>query len=214
MKSTHPTFTPENYLGYCDRLTRENRQLASIVDAYGYPPIWERTPAFKGLVRIILEQQVSLASAWAVYRKLENRINVITLENIAGMDDEGFQVCGFSRQKRRYVRILADEILHNGLDLDGLRLLPDEAVRQRLIGITGIGQWTSDIYLLLCLKRVDIFPLTDLALVKAMKENGLVPGTAGKPDIEKAAERCRPYRSILALILWHAYVQKRGMVVG
>ena len=98
MKSTHPTFTPENYLGYCDRLTRENRQLASIVDAYGYPPIWERTPAFKGLVRIILEQQVSLASAWAVYRKLENRINVITLENIAGMDDEGFQVCGFSRQ--------------------------------------------------------------------------------------------------------------------
>lgn len=206
-------YTRDNYLHFCDLLMEKDVKIASMVAQYGYPPMWKRRSDFEGLVRIIIEQQVSLASAFSVLKKLRNRIGRITPEKISQLSDRGFKECGFSRQKTRYVRILCDEVLNGRLVLKDLENLENHEIRSRLTAITGIGQWTCDVYLLLCLRRLDIFPSTDLALVNAMKENAMVPAQSGKDQIEKTALRYRPYRSILSMILWHAYIKKRGMVV-
>ncbi len=213
-------FTKENYKGFCDRLAQKDEQVQQILNTYGYPPIWRREEGFEGLVRIILEQQVSLASALAVFKKLKKNVQTITPENIIGTTEAEFNQYGFSRQKIAYVNNLAREILGNGLDIDHLSLETDEIVRERLIKIKGIGNWTCDVYLLMCLNRLDIFPMGDLALINSMKENGLIGQNHSnqkslnqkllKMMILKITKRFKPYRSILAMILWHAYIQKRA----
>jgi DNA-3-methyladenine glycosylase II len=120
-------------------------------------------------------------------------------------------ICGFSRQKMDYVKNLAHAILENTLDLDQLSQEPDHAVRDRLIQIKGIGNWTCDIYLLMCLNRLDIFPMGDLALINSMKENGIIGKKSSKSIIKTAANRFKPLRSVFAMILWHAYLRKRNM---
>ncbi len=206
-------FTKENYLRYCDQLASMEKRIEDLIGSYGYPPMWQRSSTFDGLVRIVLEQQVSLASAMAVFKKLNTAIGVITPEKMMGLDDDIFQSCGFSRQKKKYVKNIANEIVDNNLNFEELSLLPDEVVRKQLISIAGIGNWTCDIYLLMNLNRLDIFPIGDLAVVKAMKETGLVPETGSREDIEKTAKKFKPYRSILAMLMWHAYVKKRKMRV-
>lgn len=207
-------FTKDNFQRFCDLLAEKSCDIKSMINRFGYPSMLKRRKDFEGLVKIILEQQVSLGSALAVLTKLKAAVGNVTPQTVAGMDDDLFRHCGFSRQKQRYVLILADEILKRGLDLESLSDLDDNTVRQRLTAITGIGLWSCDVYLLMCLNRMDIFPATDLALVKSMKENNLVPATAGKADIEETAKKYQPYRSILAMILWHAYIKKRGIKIG
>lgn len=209
-----PVFSRDNYREYCSRLVEKDEKIEAVVHQYGYPQFRERQAGFEGLVRIILEQQVSLASALAVLKKLKMQVASVTPEHILSLDDGGFKAAGFSRQKQRYVRLLASEIIHGGLDLAALPLLPDEQVRNRLISVTGIGRWTCDTYLLLCLRRLDIFPAGDLALVKSMEENGFLKPAALKKEVEKNARHYRPYRSIFAVLMWHAYIKKRGMHPG
>ncbi len=203
-------FTQDNYKGFCDQLAQKDKHVYKILSKYGYPSVWERDKGFDGLVRIILEQQVSLASALAVYKKLKKTIQLVTPENMAKMTQADYKLCGFSRQKTAYVNNLALEILENDLDLDKLTHETDEIVRERLIKIKGIGNWTCDVYLLMCLNRLDIFPVGDLALINSMKENGMIDQKPSKEMILKVTKRFKPYRSIFAMILWHAYIQKRN----
>ncbi len=211
-------FTQSNYTNYCDQLAQKDEHIHELLKRYGYPPVWEREKGFEGLVRIILEQQVSLASALAVYEKLKKEVLTITPGNIIGLTEADFNLCGFSRQKTAYVKNLAFEILERGLDIDQLSHEADEIVRERLIKIKGIGNWTCDVYLLMCLNRLDIFPMGDLALINAMKENGIIGQKFSnqkslKMTILKLTKRFKPYRSVFAMILWHAYIQKRNMMV-
>lgn len=191
---------------YCDLLADKDHRIKQILDTFGYPPFWERRTDFEGLVRIILEQQVSLASALAVYKKLKDRVGPITPERLMPLSDETFKSCGFSRQKTRYVRILAEEVQFNGLNLEHLQTEKEITIRDRLIRITGIGQWTCDIYLLLCLNRLDIFPTGDLALVKSMVENHFFDQPPAKEEILALTQAFKPYRSIFAILLWHSYI--------
>jgi DNA-3-methyladenine glycosylase II len=204
-------FTQGNYKGFCDQLAQKEKCVHKILNTYGYPPVWEKEKGFEGLVRIILEQQVSLASAFAVYKKLKKNIQTITPENIIDMTEADFKLCGFSRQKTAYVNNLAYEILEKGLNLDQLSNESDEIVRAELIKIKGIGNWTCDIYLLMCLNWLDIFPTGDLALINSMKENGIISRKSSKEMILKVTKRFKPYRSIFAMILWHAYIQRRNI---
>ncbi len=207
-------FAQENYKDFCDRLAQKEKGVHRILTRYGYPPIWKREKGFKSLVRIILEQQVSLASALAVYKKLKKNVQAITPENIIQMTEADFKLCGFSQQKAAYVKNLAREILEKGLDLDQIDRESDEIVRKRLIKIKGIGNWTCDVYLLICLNRLDIFPMGDLALINCMKENGIIGQTSTKEEILRVTKRVKPYRSIFAMILWHAYIVKRNIRIA
>lgn len=189
-------------------LTARDARLHSVIDAFGMPPLWAREPGFATLVHIILEQQVSLASAKACFDTLRARIGMIEPDSFLDLSDAELLQVGFSRQKTRYCRILAEAVQAGHLDLDGLVSLSDEVVHDQLTALTGIGSWTANIYLLMALGRPDIWPSGDLALVVAIKE---LYGLESRPSPEvfrDLGERWRPYRAVAARILWHYYLSK------
>ncbi len=206
-----PTFNEDNHAGLCDLLAWKDADLKKIIDEYGYPPVWNRPPGFATLIHIILEQQVSLASAKAAFIKLQDHIGDINPQNLLRLDDAEMKACYFSRQKTIYARDLANAILTEKVNLDQLNELEEEKIRAHLKQIKGIGDWTVDIYLLFVLKRCDIFPLGDLAMVNALKVVKRLEGRATKDELLALAEQWRPYRSVATYLLWHYYIRKKGI---
>ncbi len=190
-------------------LVDRHPELRRIVERYGLPPPWSRPPGFATLVLFILEQQVSLASAAAAYRRLEERTGLVTPETVMGSSDDQLKADGFSRQKIRYVRSLADECIRGRFDLEDLADLPDDAVRRRLTSLPGIGPWTADVYLIACLDRPDVWPVGDRAL---QVSTATVLGLDRPPTPEEMGgigERWRPHRTSAAHLLWHDYLSRR-----
>ena len=180
--------------------------LGAIFERIGPPPLWDREPGFPTLVHIILEQQVSLASAKAAFGKLLNALSPFEPEEFLKLDDAHLKAIGFSGQKGRYCRELARAIQDGSLDLDDLESLDDDAVRSELMQVTGIGRWTADIYLLMALLRPDIWPRGDLALHKAMQDLKGLEAPPSALDFEDLGEPWRPWRSVAARLLWHHYL--------
>jgi DNA-3-methyladenine glycosylase II len=199
-------FSQQTYHSLCDQLALTDVQLAAVITNHGYPPFWSRNNTFETLVHVILEQQVSLASALSALNKLKERIIEITPARVLILTDEELKACYFSRQKTTYVRYLAEAILSGQLKLAELEHLPDEEVRIKLTALKGIGNWTVDIYLLMVLHRNDIFPIGDLAIVNAMKRLKQLPVITTKDELLLMAEQWRPYRSVAAMLLWHYYL--------
>ena len=191
-------------------LTESDPHLRSVVDRYGPPPLWDRDPGFPSLLKIILEQQVSLASAQATYDKLQAKTNPLTPESLLPLSDEELKAVGFSRQKTRYVRILAEAIISGSLDLDELQRLDDEEVMEALTSLTGIGPWTAGIYLLMVLRRQDVWPRGDLALLSAMRDVKELEYVPSNDEATNIADSWQPWRSVAARILWHHYLSERG----
>lgn len=181
--------------------------IAGINRKYGPPPNWTRPPGFVSLCRIIIEQQVSLASANAHFTLLNQYLNGITPAKFATLTDDEWRSCQISRQKAAYLRALSGAILNGDINLEALAALPEPEVRSQLTRIKGIGQWTADIYLMFCLQAKDIFPIGDVAVIHTIKELGDVHTL---PDILLAADRWRPLRSLATYFLWHYYLMKRG----
>lgn len=190
----------------CQRLAARDADLARALGAYGLPPLWARPAGFATLVHIILEQQVSLASARAAYEKLRAVLGSITPQNFLGLGDEALKSIGFSRQKTLYCRELALAVLDGSLDLERLPDAEDEDARVALKRIKGIGDWTADIYLLMVLCRPDILPRGDLALLIALREVKNLPARPTHEAFLALAEAWRPYRAVAARILWHHYL--------
>ncbi|MCA9836209.1 MAG: DNA-3-methyladenine glycosylase 2 family protein [Trueperaceae bacterium] len=180
---------------------------AFVLEHYGEPPLWQRATGFATLLHIILEQQVSLASAKAAFKRLEQTIAVEPAPFLM-LDDAALKQIGFSRQKTRYGRILATALLEDELNLEGLELLNDAEARAELTKLKGIGRWTADIYLLMALGRPNIWPKGDIALASAYQ---YLRGLTEKPsqdDLESIAENWQPYRSLAAKLLWHYYLSR------
>ena len=187
-------------------LADRDPDLAAIVRRYGAPPMWSRPPGYPTLIRIILEQQVSLSSARAAYERLEDAIGEITPSNFLRLNHAELKAVGFSRQKTRYGRMLAEEILDGSFDIDTLGNLPDEEVRSRLIELKGIGRWSADIYLLMALRRSDIWPHGDLALVSAVTRIKGLDKPQTHEDWDAIGEAWRPWRSVAARLAWFDYL--------
>lgn len=190
-------------------LSAQDEDLARVVARWGHPPLWARPPGFATLVHIILEQQVSLASARAAFDRLVAATGTLTPSTLLQVDDTCMLAIGFSRQKRAYARGLAHAILTGQLDLDNLAQLPDIEARTQLIAQKGIGPWTADIYLLMALGRADIWPSGDLALAIAAQAVKQLPHRPRPNDLEELARPWRPWRSVAARILWHDYLSRR-----
>jgi DNA-3-methyladenine glycosylase II len=190
------------------KLAKQDDHLKRVLDRYGPPPLWEREPGFATLLQIILEQQVSLASAKACFDKLEKRIQTITPENLINSTDAHLRADGFSRQKTAYARHLAESLVNKHINLDVLQTKGDVDVRTELMQLKGIGQWTSDIYLLMVLGRPDVMPKGDIALHSAWHKLSGEPKPRADEFIE-IAERWRPFRSVAARMLWHFYLSER-----
>jgi DNA-3-methyladenine glycosylase II len=186
-----------------------DRHLKLVVSKFGPPPLWEREEGFKTLIYIILEQQVSLASAKAAYDKLLKKIGSITSVNFLKLSDVELKLIGFSRQKTSYGRNLADAIITERLNLTELSDLDDAQAKEQLMNIKGIGPWTADIYLLMALGRPDIWPNGDIALASAVQK---LRGIASRPSFEelnRMSLKWKPWRAVAARILWHYYLSER-----
>lgn len=203
------TFSTKNFKPICDALAAKDADIKLIVDTYGYPPMWTRTNTFESLVHIVLEQQVSLASALAALNKLREKIIEITPLNFLQLSDAELKACYFSRQKTGYVKALAVAINSGNLNLKSLEKLPDNEVRKQLIALKGVGNWTIDVYLMFVLRRADIFPVGDLAAVNALKQIKQLPKQTHKEVLLKIANNWHPYRTVATMILWHYYLSIR-----
>lgn len=192
-----------------DRLAAADDALGRIVARAGRPPPFRRPPTFASLVLLIIEQQVSLSSAAATYRRLEE-LGPVQPEAIANESDEGLRAVGITRQKTRYLRELSAAVLEDRLPIDRLAALSDAEVRALLLAIPGIGPWTADVFLLACLQRPDIWPVGDRALQVGVGEALGLDAIPGPELLEKIGERWRPHRSAAARILWHGYLESRG----
>jgi DNA-3-methyladenine glycosylase II len=191
-------------------LSNADPALAASVDRFGPPPLWAREPSYATLVLLILEQQVSLASARAAFDRLEAALaGTIEPRAFLELSDAELRAIGFSRQKAGYARDLAGA-LADGFELDGLAELPDEEVRSSLMRLRGIGRWTADIYLIMCLRRPDVWPHGDQALATAARELLELPARPTFDALELRARSWRPHRATAARILWHHYLSVRG----
>lgn len=183
--------------------------LANILATHGDPPLWQRASGFRTLVHIILEQQVSLSSAKSMLLRLENAIQPFTPERFLELGDERLRGLGVTRQKSAYVLHLADEIVSGRLNLKSLARLNDDQVLVRLTGIKGIGLWSANIYLLMALKRADIWPAGDLALAVAIQELKNLKTRPSPQELEAIAEPWRPHRAVAARMLWQYYLGRK-----
>lgn len=202
------TFNHNNFKALCDVLAEENLILKNIIITYGYPPFWKRPLNFASLVHIILEQQVSLASALAAFKKLEEKLVEITPISLLQLTDAEMKGCYFSKQKIGYVRDLAENILNKKLNIDALPTLPDDEVRQQLLQMKGIGHWTVDVVLMFCLQRANLFPIGDIALVNSVRHEMKQPQLQ-KLDILLMAENWKPFKTLAAYMFWHAYLNRK-----
>jgi DNA-3-methyladenine glycosylase II len=187
-------------------LCRTDPDLASIHAALGTPPLWAREPGFPTLVHIILEQQVSLASAAAAFAKLQGALKIVTPEAFLTLEDDVLKRIGFSRQKAGYTRGLARSLLNQELDLAALEADDDDDARAELIKLRGIGPWTADIYLLMAMLRPDTWPTGDLSLAAALQKLRGLPTRPAPTEIERIALPWRPWRAVAARLLWQYYL--------
>jgi DNA-3-methyladenine glycosylase II len=187
-------------------LSRTDDDLRAVLEKFGPPPMWERDPGFSTLIYIVLEQQVSLASANAAFEKLNKHSPLLTPTSFLNISDTDLKKIGFSRQKMRYCRNIASAVKDGSLPIDEFLYMPDKGVRLKLLKITGIGPWTSDIYLLMALSRPDIWPIGDLALISALQRVKNLPERPTHAEFASLGEPWKPWRAVAARILWHYYL--------
>jgi DNA-3-methyladenine glycosylase II len=190
-----------------DQLLKLDDVFTKIHTLYGPPPDWQRPEGFNSLVRIILEQQVSLQSANAHFKKLDSYLTEFTPGEILKLSDEEMRNCQISRQKSTYIRELSTALLGQKIDLENLRQLPETGIRQQLKAIKGIGDWTANIYLMFCLQAKDIFPAGDIAILHTIKE---LTSAITYEEIINHSDHWKPYRSLASYFLWHYYLRKRN----
>lgn len=200
--------TPELLKQHAHILIQNDAHLAAVVERFGHSPHWTREPGFHTLLHIILEQQVSLASAKAAYDRLWAHVGQLTPQTFLPLDDATLKTIGFSRQKTRYGRILAHAILNGDLDLEALTTQDDETVQRELTKLTGIGPWTAKVYLLMVLRRPDIWPVGDRALAVAVAEVKQLGSVPKADELAAIGEQYRPYRSAATHLFWHHYLSR------
>lgn len=187
-------------------LAARDRDLARLLKADGPPPLWARKPGFQSLVRIILEQQVSLASAKAVYLRLAEVVDPFTPDRFVRLGSEFLRQSGITRQKAAYCIHVAEALQQNLLDLKAVSRMDDRSAVDALTRIKGIGPWTAEIYLLMALRRPDIWPSGDIALIRTVQRVKGLREQPSRSTLAEIAEQWKPFRSVAARMFWHHYL--------
>lgn len=191
-------------------LARAESRFARVVKRHGPPPLWPREPGFQTLLLLMLEQQVSLAQGRAMYARIANATGPVTPANVARLGESGLRALGVTRQKSGYIAALAVQLERKTLDLDALAALPDADAGAALDALRGVGPWTAQCYLLFALRRADVFPAADLALMEAVRDLWKLRARPSAGSLERRARAWRPHRAVAARLLWHHYLSERG----
>jgi len=188
------------------KLVSMDSQFLSIIEKYGNPPNWKREQGFVSLCKIILEQQISLASANAHFKKLNEYLSKFSPKEILKLSDEEMRNCQISRQKAMYLRALATAVIEESLKIEELGSLDENEIRMILTKIKGIGAWTANIYMMFCLQYKDIFPYGDIAVMNTVTK---LYGIKSKEEIINLSKKWIPLRSLAAYFLWHYYLSNK-----
>jgi len=190
-------------------LVRQDPDFAALYRRNGLPPMWARRPGFSTLVHIVLEQQVSIAAARTLFRRVAAEIGGMTPERILDRGALGLHRLGITRQKAAYCHALAAAVQDGSLSLSRIARSDDIAGRASLLALHGIGPWSADIYYLMALRRPDVWPVGDLALAVALRD---VKRLRKLPDVQRQlamSDAWAPWRSVAARLLWHYYLSTR-----
>ena len=191
-------------------LARAEPRFAHIVKRHGPPPLWPREPGFQTLVLLMLEQQVSLAQGRAMYERIAKATGTLTPANVARLGEGGLRALGVTRQKSSYLAALAIQVEEKTVDLATLATLSDFDADAALDALRGVGPWTAQCYLLLALRRADVFPTADLALLEAVRDLWKLRARPSPVALARRARAWRPHRAVAARLLWHHYLSERG----
>src|SRR5688572_19809740 len=191
-------------------LARTEPRFAHIVKRHGPPPLWPRDPGFQTLVLLMLEQQVSLAQGRAMYARIASATGTVDPASVAKLGESGLRALGVTRQKSAYIASLATRLERKELDLDALATLPDALADAALDALHGIGPWTAQCYLLFALRRSDVFPAADLALLEAVRQLWRLRQRSSPEALARRAWAWSPHRAVAARLLWHHYLSERG----
>lgn len=188
-------------------LTSQDTTIKFILDTFGNPIIQERAEGFASMCHIILEQQVSIASAKASYLKLESHFGTISPEIIFNCEDSELRNCGVSRQKIMYLKDLSSKVISKQIDFESYSAKSEEDIRKELITIKGVGNWSIEVYLMFCLKLPDIIPLGDIAIKNTLKE---LYNCETVDEMQKLSDQWKPFRTYASFTIWHYYLKKRN----
>ncbi len=197
-------------VGAVRRLARTEPRFAHVVARHGLPPLWPREPGFQTLVLLMLEQQVSLAQARAMYGRITAAAGGVTPATVGALGEAGLRSIGVTRQKSAYLAALAMQLQAGQFDLGAIDALPDAEAAEALDVLHGVGPWTAQCYLLFALRRHDVFPATDLALLEAARQLWRLRARPSSRALARRAEAWRPHRAVAARLLWHYYLCERG----
>ncbi len=186
-------------------LARRDGDMARVLELVGPPPLRTRKPGFSSLFKSICAQQVSAASARAVAGRLEAATGPLTPANFLALDDGALKAVGLSRQKMSYGRAMAQAMEDGEFSLRSVARMGDEAAIARLTELKGVGRWTAEVYLLFALKRPDIWPKGDLAVIRGLQRMKKLETQPSETELQEMAEPWRPWRSVAARLMWHYY---------
>lgn len=195
-------------------LAARDPDLEEVVNQFGPPPLWSRRPGYASLAKIILEQQVSQASAAAIYRRLYQSIGGVSPDKVLRAGEQGLRKAGLTRQKAAYCVGIARAVRDGDLDLGGLSRMDTDSAHAELVRIRGIGPWTADVYLLMALGQADVWPHGDLALAKAAMQVKRLRQLPSYDRLRQIACQWSPWRAVAARILWHHYLSGRKAIAN
>ncbi len=189
-------------------------RFAAVLRRHGEPPSRKRRGGFETVLKIIVQQQVSLASADAIWRRLRKGLGAVNPDAVLALDEDTLRSFGLSRPKAIYARGLADEVASGRLNFRRLPAMGDEEVIETLIRIKGIGRWTAEVYLLGVMQRPDIWPAADVALMAGAHDLLELPARPTIKEMPALAEPWRPYRTFAARLIWlhYRHMTNRGTV--
>ena len=192
-----------------DFLSQKNGVLKTIIADFGLPIIQKRDEGFASMCHIILEQQVSIASAKAAYEKVVNLLGKVDPITIYNATDQDLKICGISRQKTIYLKDLARRVINNELNFSSLPMKTEQQIRNELIQIKGVGNWSIDVYLMFCMQSQDIIPLGDIAIKNTLIE---LYQCQSEEEMLTVSSNWAPFRTVASFIIWHYYLKKRGKI--
>jgi DNA-3-methyladenine glycosylase II len=190
-------------------LSQKDEVLKTIIADFGLPIIQKREEGFASMCHIILEQQVSIASAKAAYEKLVNLVGKVDPFNISNATDQDLRTCGISRQKTLYLKDLARRVINKELSFSSLPMKTEQQIRKELIQIKGVGNWSIDVYLMFCMQSQDIIPLGDIAIKNTLME---LYNCQSEEEMLAISSNWKPFRTLASFIIWHYYLKKRGKI--
>ena len=190
-------------------LTQKDDVLKRIIYEFGLPIIQKREEGFASMCHIILEQQVSIASAKAAYEKLVNLVGEVDPFTIHNATDEDLRSCGISRQKTIYLKDVAQRVIRKELSFSSLPMKTEQQIRNELIQIKGVGNWSIDVYLMFCMQSQDIIPLGDIAIKNTLME---LYNCQSEEEMLAISSNWKPFRTLASFIIWHYYLKKRGKI--